>query len=139
MRLYLDANAIIYSIEGVPTFRDWALRWIEQAEAAQGLMITSRLTRLECRVKPLRESDEAALARFEGFFARENVALVDVSAEVIERATELRARHNFRAPDAIHLASALLGEVDIFLTGDTALQRCPDLRVVTPGSDPTPA
>jgi predicted nucleic acid-binding protein len=54
---------------------------------------------------------------------------VDVGADVIEQATELRARHNFRSPDAIHLASALLHKADVFLTGDRNLQRCPGLTV----------
>jgi predicted nucleic acid-binding protein len=36
MRLYLDANPIIYSVEGVPGFRQAALAWIERAEVAQG-------------------------------------------------------------------------------------------------------
>jgi hypothetical protein len=31
MRLYLDANPIVYSIEGVPEFRLAALSWIERA------------------------------------------------------------------------------------------------------------
>jgi len=52
-----------------------------------------------------------------------------VSAEVIERATELRATHNFRTPDAIHLSSALVARADAFLTGDRSLERCPGLQV----------
>jgi hypothetical protein len=31
MRLYLDANPIIYSIEGAPEFRAATLAWIERA------------------------------------------------------------------------------------------------------------
>ena len=43
MRLYLDACAIIYSIEGVPPVREAAVRFAEQAEAAtDGLVITSQ-------------------------------------------------------------------------------------------------
>jgi predicted nucleic acid-binding protein len=34
--------------------------------------------------------------------------VLDVSAKVIDRATELRARHGFKSPDAIHLATALV-------------------------------
>ncbi len=129
MRLYLDANPIIYSIEGVPEFRLAALAWIERAEAAQHAVITSRLSRLECRVKPLREGNTDLLQRFDGFFSREELEIVEVSAEVIENATELRAKHNFRAPDAIHLASAILAKADVFLTGDQNLKRCPGLTV----------
>ena len=129
MRLYLDANPIIYGIEGVPAFRQAALEWIERAEAQDGVVITSRLSRLECRVNPLRDGNSELLERFEGFFARESLELVEITAEVIEAATQLRATHNFRAPDAIHLASALLAKADIFLTADRNLTRCPDLKV----------
>ena len=128
MRLYLDANPIVYSIEGVPAFRLAALDWVERAEA-DGVVITSRLSRLECRVKPLRDGNMDLLELFEGFFARKSLELVEVTAEVIEAATQLRATHNFRAPDAIHLASALAAKADVFLTGDRNLARCPDLKV----------
>jgi len=129
MRLYLDANPIIYSIEGVPAFRQAALDWIERAETDGGVVVTSRLSRLECRVKPLRDDNAELLELFEGFFAREGVELVEVTAEVIETATQLRATHNFRAPDAIHLASALVAKADVFLTADRNLARCPGLNV----------
>jgi predicted nucleic acid-binding protein len=33
MRLYLDANAIIYALEGVPALRKSILGWVEQAES----------------------------------------------------------------------------------------------------------
>ena len=129
MRLYLDTNPIVYSIEGLPDFRSAALGWIERAEVAGGLVITSRLSRLECRVKPLRDGNLELLALFEGFFAREGLELMEVTADVIEAATQLRAAHNFRAPDAIHLASALAAKADVFLTGDRNLTRCRELNV----------
>lgn len=129
MRLYLDANPIIYSIEGVPEFRTAALAWIEEAEAAGGAVITSRLSRLECRVRPIRDGDTELLARFEGFFAREGLELAEITAEVVETATALRATHGFRPPDAIHLATAILARADVLLTGDRNLARCPGLKV----------
>jgi uncharacterized protein len=129
MRLYLDANPIIYSIEGVPEFRAAALAWIERAEAASGAVITSRLSRLECRVRPLRDGNTELLTRFEGFFAREGLDLAEITPEVVETATALRAAHGFRPPDAIHLATAILAKADVFLTGDRNLGRCPGLEV----------
>ena len=53
MRLYLDANAIIYSVEGLPGFQAGVSRWVRQVEAAAGLLITSRLSMLECRGRRL--------------------------------------------------------------------------------------
>lgn len=131
MRLYLDANPIIYSVEGVAGFQPGVARWVKQVEAAAGLLITSRLSLLECRVRPLREKNQAALARFDDFFSGENLVLLDVSADVIDRATELRVQYGFRTPDAIHLATAILIDADVFLSGDGGLARCTDIRVVT--------
>ena len=69
----------------MPDFRAAALAWIEQAEAAGGAVITSRLSRLECSVKPLRDGNTELLARFEGFLAREGLALAGITAEVVDR------------------------------------------------------
>ena len=49
--------------------------------------------------------------------------------QFIERATELRARHGFRTPDAIHLATAIEERADLVLTGDVALRRCSEVAV----------
>ena len=94
--------------------------------ATAGLM-TSRISRLECRSKPTRDRDAALLARYDAAFARTRI--VDVTAPIIERATELRARYGFRSPDAIHLATAINEGADVFITGDAALARCTEIAV----------
>jgi predicted nucleic acid-binding protein len=90
-------------------------------------LATSRLSRLECRSKPIRDRDAALLARYDATFT--NARIVEVTAAIIERATELRARYGFRSPDAIHLATAIDGGADVFLTGDTELARCTEIAV----------
>jgi hypothetical protein len=56
-----------------------------------GSLATSRLSRLECRSKPLRAGDVATLAQFDVFFAGAEIVLVELHAAIVERATELRA------------------------------------------------
>ncbi len=99
MRLYLDACAIIYAVEGVASFRVAALQRITRAEsAANGFLLTSRLSSLECRVKPIRQNVVALLSAYESFFSRTSLHVIDVAAWVIDRATALRALHN---PDVL--------------------------------------
>jgi predicted nucleic acid-binding protein len=118
MRLYLDASTIIYAIESLPPFRDTVTARIMQAEGTVGgIVITSRLSRLECRVKPLREANAGLLAKYDEFFTRSLVRVAEVTAPVIERATDLRARYGLRTPDAIHLVTAIEEHADQFLTG----------------------
>ena len=132
MRIYLDACVIIYVIEGQPAVRDQIASRIRELGHDHTLTIlTSRLSRLECRVRPLREARQGLLELYEAFFAASDLRLLEITASVIERATDLRARHGFRTPDAIHLASAIDDGADLFLTGDLDLRRCGDLAIET--------
>jgi len=123
---YLDACSLIYLTEGAAGWRSAVEARLRTLSATAGLM-TSRISRLECRSKPTRDRDAALLARYDAAFARTRV--IDVTGPIIERATELRARYGFRSPDAIHLATAIDEGADVFITGDAALARCTEIAV----------
>ena len=129
MNMYLDASAIIYGMEGCSDLRKPVLAWLTQVDSSGGAIITSRLSRLECRVRPLRESQSALLAQYEQFFQRQSLPVVDIGASVIELATYLRVRYGFKTPDAIHMATAMEGGVELVLTGDRDMTRCREIRV----------
>lgn len=128
MRLYLDACSIIYLIEGAPVFQAAVIQRINQALASGGLLLSSELSRLECRSKPMREN-AAVLGLYDSFFARPAVSLTPLSSEVVERATVLRSRYNFKTPDALHVASALENHADLLLTADSGFTRCTELQI----------
>jgi predicted nucleic acid-binding protein len=89
----------------------------------------SDLTRLECRVKPLKLGATVTLADFDAFFTRPDVRLVPISTAVFDRATVIRATHNFKLGDALHLAAAAEAGCDRFLTNDTRLSAFSDIPV----------
>jgi len=129
-RLYLNSSAVNYGLEGVSPLHDQVLYHVAKAvEELDGILSTSDLSRLECRVKPLREGDFDLLTRYDRFFTRRGVQVSDISPGVIEHATELRARYNFKTPEAVHLATALEENAGLFLTGDAALARCREITV----------
>ena len=130
MRIYLDSCVIIYLVEGRQPFeRRVAARLAQLRIGTTPLVLTSRLSRLECRTRPLREGNTALLADYETFFAPADLRLIEISAAVVERATDLRARYGFKTPDALHLATAIEERADLFLTGDGALARCAEIQV----------
>ena len=92
-------------------------------------VVTSRLSRLECRTRPLREGNSSLLGAYDAFFSSNRLVLVEINGSVIERATALLARHSFKTPDAIHLATAIDEGASVFLTGDAELVRCAELNV----------
>ena len=129
-RLYLDACCIIYLVEAIAPFQQVVRRRVVRHRAEpDAVLVTSRLSRLECRVAPLRDGDDRLLGQYDGFFGARRVVVAEVTADVVELATVLRARHRFKTPDALHLATAIEQRVDAFLTGDAELARCTDLNV----------
>lgn len=134
MRLFLDACTLIYRFEGAKEFRTATTQLMAQLTQDQ-LMVelaASRLSVLECRVKPLRDGDAALLQRYANFFGA--VHLIELSAEVIDLATELRANHGLKTPDALQVACALQWQGDgqddvLFVTADKGFSRVPNLEV----------
>lgn len=127
--IYLDANVVIRLVEGDATTRAPLVARLAASLGVPGSLVTSRLTRLECRTKPLRAGDAATLTAFDVFFAGIELNLVEVGAGVVERATGLRARYGLKTPDALHYATAIEVGATAFLTGDRALSRCSEVPV----------
>ena len=131
MIAFFDASALIYLIEGKEPFSGKVRK--ELASLAKrypdlGLAV-SRLTWLECRVGPMKANDSEALALFEAFFARPDLAWVELSRDVVELSAVIRVRHGLRTPDALQAASCLqLGSDHVFLSGDSAFRRVSGLN-----------
>jgi len=120
VRVYSDSAPIIYSVKQVPQYSGSV---DAQLSAQNVIQVTSDLTRMECRVKPLRDGDNQLLKDFDDYFAGAVGEIVALSREVIDKATEIRAKYNFKTPDAIHLAAAVTSNCDVFLTNDHRLDR----------------
>ena len=134
MRLFLDACALIYRFEGAVKFRTAAMELMAQLSAQQTNveLAVSRMSVLECRVKPLREGNVALLKRYDDFFA--SVRIVELSAAVVDAATLLRARDGLKTPDALQAASALVAsERPVFVTADAGFAKVSglDVRLIT--------
>jgi predicted nucleic acid-binding protein len=126
MRVYLDASPVIYSVE---TVAPYAAVVDARLAASSVVRVASDLTRMECRVKPLRSQDTALLQDYDDFFAADVSEIVPLTRAVIDRATEIRAQFGFKTPDAIHLAAASEASCDLFLTNDHRLDRFTGIAV----------
>jgi predicted nucleic acid-binding protein len=97
--------------------------------AANDEVAVSDLTRMECRVKPMRLGNATALGLFDGFFVQPDVRLVPLTTAVFDKATQIRAAFPFKTVDALHLAAAVESGCDRFLTNDTRLSKFTDIPV----------
>lgn len=89
----------------------------------------SQLTRLECRTKPMADGNSMVLGEFDAFFDGNELLIGDVTTDVIDLATRLRAKYRLRTPDVLHVASAVSLNANTFLTGDRQLSRVTEIPV----------
>ena len=131
MLVYLDTNIVIYVVQRSESFREAAAARLRKFSEDRALFAASHLVRMECRVGPLAQQDEGALAGFDRFFARPDVRMLELTAATFDRAAVIRAKHGFHVVDALHLAAALEGGCDAFFTNDARLAAFPDLRIIS--------
>ena len=118
MRIYLDSAILIYWVEGNLSFVPKITLWLSQPQVIQ---VVSELSRLECRVKPLRDRNLIVLQAFDHYFANIVTSVVPLSRAIVNEATRIRAERGFKTPDALHLAAAFVHNCDVFLTHDLRL------------------
>jgi predicted nucleic acid-binding protein len=129
MLIYLDSVIVIYAVDKLPLFEPRAQARIAALRAAGDRIAVSDLIWLECRVKPIRTGDAVRRAEFEDFLRAPDVVRLALPISVFERATFIRAKYNYKLADALHLATAVEGMCDRFLTNDLRLSGFPDIPV----------
>jgi predicted nucleic acid-binding protein len=129
MLVYLDSVICIYAVEGAPSFQARARARLATMAAAKDKPVVSDLTWLECRVKPIRLNDAVAVSDMEAFLSGSDVIRVSLPSTVFERACRIRATHNFKLGDSLHLAAAVENRCGLFLTNDHRLSSFPDIPV----------
>ena len=128
LRVCLDSCIVIYLFQAPAATRDVVRRALVGDSKAPTPYV-SALTRLECRVWPLRQMATDLLAAFDHFFGSRGLRVVRFTRAVFDLATELRAEYGIKTPDALHLAAALKGSCDEFWANDRRLPRALEARV----------
>lgn len=126
MRFYLDTAIVIYMIEQAPLYAEAVDKWLSKPGI---VWVVSDLTRMECRVMPLREGKADLLKDYDNYFREVVDEIVVLLSEVIDRATDIRAQYGYKTPDAIHLAAAVMSNCDVFLTNDHQLRHFSDIAI----------
>src|SRR3954452_13959449 len=79
MLIYLDSMILMYFFDHTGAFNVRASNQLAALATAGDLIAVSHLVRLECRVKPIMNSDAARLALYDAFFARPDVRIVPIA------------------------------------------------------------
>lgn len=88
---------------------------VDLVEAGQAILVTSTLIRTEVFLGKLTLEQKQ---KFAGLLRRKNVEEVAPHMRITDRASTIREKHKIKTPDAIHLATAILYDVDEMHTMD---------------------
>lgn len=123
-RILLDSVSIVYYLERNPRYFAAAAEWMERVNAGRLTAAASVLLLAEVLVPAYRARNPAAARQARAALERvPNLELVEVTAGVSDVAARLRAEHNLRTPDALHVATALREGAGWLVTNDRRLQR----------------
>lgn len=130
LNVYLDASTIIYAHEGTEPNIQSGLLWL--LDAGQLKAMTSEISLVETIVRPRKMGDFGLENSFRSFLGTSKSLVVQpITRPILEKVIDLRVEFGMKIPDAIHLASGILANCDLFVTGDLAWQKV-GVRVVGP-------
>ena len=128
--VYVDANAIIYSVERIEPYRELLAPMWQEARAGRFTIASSELVVLETLIKPLREGNARLEMLFRSIFAAAETQLVPATLAIWEDAARIRAETGLATSDALHAATALSIGCTLFISNDTDFRRVDGLPVV---------
>ena len=128
--VYIDANAIIYSVERIEPYRELLAPMWQEAGAGRFTLVSSELIVLETLIKPLREGNARLELLFRSIFAAAEMELIPATLAVWEDAARIRAATGLKTSDALHAATALSAGCTLFVTNDGDFRRVQGLPVV---------
>ena len=128
--VYVDANAIIYSVERVEPYRGLLAPMWEEARAGRFTLASSELVALETLIKPLRDGNTRLEMLFRSILAASEMDLIPATLATWEDAARIRAETGLATSDALHAATALGADCTLFITNDTDFRQVNGLPLV---------
>ena len=95
-------------------------------------IVTSSLTIEEYLVSPYSNGKMEYVDNFKRFIKHMNIEVVDIDSTIAEQGAKIRGQYkNFKAMDALQIATAIVKKCDIFFTNDKQLRQEKELPCMT--------
>lgn len=85
---------------------------------------------METLVFPLRNEDSLLINAYENLLLSEPMQLIAINQSILRQAANLRASNSLKTPDAIHAATAISVNCDLFITNDKGFRNLSNLPVI---------
>lgn len=127
----LDTMVFIYHMEDHPKYAMITEKLFDGIEHGKPSGVTSILTLIELLIKPKREGNLIAISDYKDIVLTfPNLTVMDVNLKVSDIASDIRARYGIKTPDAIQIATSMVGGAQSFITNDERLKRVKDITII---------
>lgn len=131
-KVFLDTSPLIYFLDADERFGKKVKNIFEEIFISQKEMITSAVTCEEYLVYPYRTHNYEKVEVFMEFIKDCNIPICSIDTEIAKKAARIRADYkDFKAMDALQLATACIQRCDLFLTNDKQLRQFDEISCVT--------
>ncbi len=134
-KVFLDTAPFIYFIEkdsNNPQYFNNMKQFFEEGYRENKEFLTSVITMAEYFVFPYRNEKMSYIDSFHRLVDTLDMEIAEVDQEIAKKAAQIRAQYkNFKAMDALQLATACVTGCDLFLTNDKQLKQFAEIKCVT--------
>ncbi len=130
--IFIDTAPIIYYIEAHPQFGPLIKDVVDSFQSGRLIAFSSVLTLTEVLPKPIEIGDEKLTRKFAEFLKYgKNLNLIEISANIAERAGRLRGQYPYlKAIDSIQISTAIDVGADAFVTNDIKLKQIKEIKIL---------
>ena len=129
--IFLDTAPFIYFFERHSEYFPVIEQFFDALYATGAQAITSIITYIEITTHPARQGKTQLIRKYRDYLSNsDNISLFPLDMNIADHVVDLRARYQFKTPDAIQLGTALACGADYIITNDRAWQRFEEIKIV---------
>lgn len=131
-KVFVDTAPFIYYLERNPFYCNKMINFWAECYQEKIELVTSAVTVEEYCVYPYRKDELELVMKFDSFIEDMDIGVSAIDENIAKKAAKIRAQYkDFKAMDALQLASACRQGCDLFLTNDKQLRQFEEIKCIT--------
>ena len=129
--IFLDTAPFIYFFEQHPNYFSSLKKLFDRLYETDAQVITSIITYIELTTHPARRGKAQLVRKYRDYLTNsENISLFPLDLNIADHAVDIRAKHQFKTPDAIQLGTAVACGADYIITNDKEWRKFEEIRIL---------
>ena len=126
----IDTSVFIYLFEGQGEYAKKAELVLSEVERGKKQGVFSSVGLIELLVGTKREGRDDLVLQYKELITRfPHLAIVGINENIVDIASDVRAKYSIGTPDAIHIATAIDSGAKTFITNDAGLRKIKEIAV----------